>query len=58
MLSSRFTNGDEIQLLKQIQKAKPIVAIKMGDLAELRRTFECEAVDMEPSDYVSGWLFL
>ena len=44
--------------MERIQKAQPIVAIKMGDLVELRRLLEVQGVDPNAGDYVSGYFLL
>ena len=58
MLASRFADGDEAQLMEGIQQVQPIVAIKVGDLAELRRLLEVQGLDPNAGDYVSGYFLL
>ena len=49
----QFAEGDESQLMGSLQNAQLIVAVRMGDLAEVRHLIECEGTDVNMSDYVS-----
>ena len=53
MLAMRFTRGDESRLMEALQKAQLIVAVRMGDLAEVRHFIEYAGTDVNVSDYVS-----
>ena len=49
----RYTGGDETRLMKVLQKAQLIVAVSMGDLAQVRHLIECEGTDVNARDHVS-----
>ena len=52
-LANRLTRCDESQLMEALQKAQLIVAVRMGDLAEVRQLIECAGMDVNVRDYVS-----
>ena len=39
--------------MEALQKAQLIVAVRMGDLAEVRHLIECEGTDVNVRDHVS-----
>ena len=51
-LAKRFTSGDEAQLTEAIQKSQLIVAVKSGDIADVRGLMECQGMDVHTRDYV------
>ena len=51
-LAKKFTRGDEAQLTGAIQKGQLIVAVKSGDLADVRRLVKCQGVDINGRDHV------
>ena len=52
-LVDQFAEGDESQLMEALQKAQLIVAVRMGDLAEVRHLIECSGTDVNVRDHVS-----
>ena len=52
-LAGRYTRGDEAQVMEALQKAQLIVAVRMGNLAEVRHLVECEGIDAKARDHVS-----
>ena len=53
-LARQYTDGDESQMIEAIQKGQLIVAVKSGDIAEVRQLVECQGVDIHSvtRDYV------
>ena len=52
ILADRFTDDDKAQLLKAIQKAELIIAVKSGDIADVRRLVECQGVGLHAPNQV------
>ena len=50
--AKRFIRGDEAQLAEAIHKGQLIVAVKSGDIADVRRLVECQGVDIHTRDHV------
>ena len=52
-LANRFSSGNESVVMRALHKAQLIVAVRMGDLAEVRRLIECEGMGVKAKDRVS-----
>ena len=51
-LSREYTRGDESQLNEAIHTGQLIVAVKSGDIANVRQLVECQGVDINAQDHV------
>ena len=56
-LAKRFTRGNEVRLTDAIQKARLIVAVKNGDIADVRYLVECQGKDIHAKDSVCWFCF-
>ena len=54
MLVSRFTDGDEEQLMEHIREAQWVADVEAGDLAELRRCLELNGSSTRLCDLVKA----
>ena len=56
-LAERYTRGDESQLIEVIENARLTIAVKSGDIADIRRLGECQGVDIHTRDRVRSTTF-
>ena len=57
MLAKRNTGGDEARLIEAIEKGQLIVAVKSGDIADIRRLVENQGADIHTRDHVCWTAF-
>ena len=55
-LALRLMNGDESELMESIRTAELVVAVKAGDITEVKRLLTLEGADINAQDYVSSSL--
>ena len=51
-LVNRYSGDNITQFTRAMQKAQLVVAVKTGDIDNLRRLVECEEMDIHARDHV------